>query len=99
MWPYAHGPGESMNSVTLFACAGETKTFAWSARVLVPNFHDEYEYFCESCCLLTEPGMVYWPGPGTGAPLRFIDANAYRCDAPKECDGAEWKRPSTAFGA
>jgi len=74
--PYAHGPGESMNSVTLFACAGEMKTLAWSARVEVPNFHEEYECFCESLCFDTEPGIVYCPGPGTGALLRFCVASA-----------------------
>lgn len=75
MCPYAHGPGESMNSATDFACADETNTFAWSLRVLVPNFHEEYECFCESRWVPVAPGIMYWPGPGTGEPVRFCVAS------------------------
>ena len=59
-----------MNSVTLFACVGETKTLAMSWRVLVPNFQAEYVCFCDELCRATAPGAEYCPGPGTGAAER-----------------------------
>ena len=53
---YATGPGESTNSEETLACSWEMKRFAWSLRVLVPNFHVAYECSFESLCRATELG-------------------------------------------